>query len=328
MRFLKIFCILPLFMMLSGCFDYNEMNMQELVNGVAADVTAQGIRVNVVCAATGSEEEKLGTVYEATGKSFFDAVREVAKTADKKLYWGHASCILIGEEACGDLDSFFDAILRAQDVDLDIAPVIAKGEAADIVSAKTASGADVFESISGAFANERNSKRFRARRLWELLRERSSSGVCILPTVEKDGEIISLSGGAVIGEEGLRGHLSGEQMLLLSLLTESGAGGYLPPTELSGGRQVSFEILANEIRRKEEGDTVRILHSCVLSPAEVKGEVDAGEMERVAKAALESGFSALIEYAEENDFGDIFKTGGKRLVTETEITVSNILGGK
>lgn len=329
MRAVKILACAAVLLFLGGCFDYNELNMQELVSGVGIDLSGGKLTVHVLCAATGGKEEKQGARYTSEGNGFFDAVRNVSGEADKKLYWGHARCIVIGEQAAGRTDEILNTVIRAQDVYLDIAPVIAKGSTAkDVLNAKPPGGRDVTDSISNMFANEANSRRFRAARVWEILREREGMGVYILPTVTVEDGAPYLSGGAVMRDGGISGYLSGEQMLLLSLMTEDGPGGYLPPLELSGERRVSFEILANDIKKEKSGDRVKIEQECVLSPAEVRGDVSADEMEDSAKKYLDESFAALISYAETNNLGDIFGTDGKGIDITSGVRVSNILGGR
>lgn len=325
----RLLACVGMLLTLCGCFDYNELNMQELVNGAGIDKDGETVNIRVLCAATGSKEEKTGAVYTSSGKSFFDAVREITGKSDKKLYWGHAKCLVIGESAANSIDEILDTVLRAQDVYLDIAPVIAKGETAEkILSSEPAGGRDTVESISGAFANEDNSRRFRARRVWEILREREEEGFYILPTVELRNRTPVLSGGAVMRDGRLAGYLSGEQMLILSLMTEKTTGGYLPPLALPDGRQVSFEILANDVKKREDGDTLHIEQSCMLSPAEVRGEVTEDEMRQAAKKFLEASFSELSEFAKAEKLGDIFGYEGKSHQITCDVRISNILGGK
>ncbi len=329
MRFIRLFSAACLLLTLGGCFDYNELNMQEIVNGVGIDAAEDGVRVNVVCAPTGGIDDKEGAKYTAEGGSFFEAVRELGSRADKKLYWGHTSCILIGEDAAHYTDEVLDTVLRVQDVYLDIAPVIVRGNSTEeLIDTASPGGSDVFESISDMFANEENSRRFFAKRVWQIFREREEDGEYILPTASIENEKMLLSGGAVMKNGEIAGFLDGEQMLALSLMTKEGAGGYLPTFALPQGGSASFEILANDIKKKENANAVKIHIKCVLSPAGVKGNVDSGMMEDSAKKYLENAFSGLISYAQENSMADIFGTDGKVPEVTCEVTVSNILGGK
>ncbi len=338
MRLLKVLVCSAMVMMLCGCFDYNELNMQEQVNGVGIDSEGDKVNVHVLCAATSSEEDKQGAVYTASGGSFFDAVREISSQSDKKLYWGHARVLIIGEAAANSINEVLDTVLRAQDVYLDIAPVIAKQTTArEIISSKPAGGRDVADSIFNMFANEDNSRHWKSRRVWEILREREVCGVYILPTVTVEGEAPKLSGGAVISDGKLSGYLSGEQMLILSMMTERGAGGYLPPIT-QGENVASFEILANEVKVKYQGGKAEFTQNCVLSPAEVRGDITVEEMGAEAKRFLEDNMYSLAEFAKDNNLGDIFGLSAaahERVdIADTEfyvkcdVRISNILGGK
>ncbi len=329
MRFIKLLCTACLLLTLVGCFDYNELNMQEIVNGVGIDSGEEGVRVNVVCAPTGGIDDKEGARYTAEGGSFFEAVRALGSRADKKLYWGHTSCILIGEDAARYTDEILDTVLRVQDVYLDIAPVIVRGSRAEeLIDTAQPGGRDVFESISDMFANEENSRRFFAKRTWQIFRERENDGEYILPTASVENGKMLLSGGAVMRKGEITGFLNGDQILALSLMTKEGAGGYLPTLILPQGGSASFEILANDIKKKESGGGVKLHIKCVLSPAGVKGDADSGAMEACAKEYLKNAFSGLISYAEKNGMMDVFGTDGKVPEVTCEVTVSNILGGK
>ncbi|MBQ8004105.1 MAG: hypothetical protein IJ299_03345 [Oscillospiraceae bacterium] len=329
MRVLRLLCLAGLLMSLCGCFDYNELNMQEMVSGAGIDAAENGVRVSVVCAPTGGIEDKEGKRYTSDGGSFFEAVRELSGFADKKLYWGHARCLLIGEDAAYLTDEILNTVLRVQDVYLDIAPVIVKGASAEeLIKATPPGGSDVFESISDMLANEANSRRFFAKRVWEILRERENSGEYILPTAALSEGKVHLSGGAVMKDGNIKGFLDGEQMLLLSLMTENGAGGYLPTLGLPNGGHASFEILSNDIKREKDGDKTELRVKCVLSPASVQGDGKKEDMEQIASKYLDNGFSKLIAYSEKNGFGDIFGADGKNLVVKCEVTVSDILGNR
>lgn len=338
MKLVRVLACSAMLIMLCGCFDYNELNMQEQVNGAGIDSEGDKVNVHVLCVATSGEEDKQGAVYTASGGSFFEAVREISGQSDKKLYWGHARVLIIGEAAADSINEVLDTVLRAQDVYLDIAPVIAKQTTAqEIISSKPAGGRDVADSIFNMFANEDNSRHWKSQRVWEILREREISGVYILPTVTVEGESPKLAGGAVISDGKLSGYLSGEQMLILSMMTERGAGGYLPPI-IHGENSASFEILANEVKIEYQDGKAEFTQNCVLSPAEVHGDITVEEMGSAAKRFLEDNMYSLAQFAKANSLGDIFGLSAVAHewvnIAETDFSVkcdvriSNILGGK
>ena len=297
--------------------------MQRLVNGAGIDRVGEDTKVTIVCAA--DNEEGKGRIIKASGKSFFDAVRNTASESDKKLYWGHTGVIILGESVISDIDEILGSLLRARDVYHDIALVAARGATSE--SILESGNGDVSESICNMFSNEKNSKRFEALRIWELLREREEFGVYVLPTVSLREKTPWLSGGAVIGGGKLLGYLSGEEMLLRSVITEKSPGGYLPLLK-SGDSSVSFELLSVNTSQKEN----RLDITVTLSPAEVRGHMSRKEMEAISENYFMTGVKELIKRAERENLGDILMLGKEKVLSDLEITcdvtISDLLGGE
>lgn len=95
--------ILSEFLMLSGCWDYNEINELAIVNGLAVDKDKDGsgysITVEIVDLRGAGKEAKIQSKkIESEGKTFDDALRNVVKVSAKKLYWSHAEIVIISQE--------------------------------------------------------------------------------------------------------------------------------------------------------------------------------------------------------------------------------------
>jgi len=317
-----------LVLLLSGCRDYNELNMQELVNHAGVDFENGEVSVCVLC--DGGKEEK-PLVRKSVGESFFEAVREMSGRSDKKLYWGHTETVVFGEAASFEaFPQTLDAILRARDVFSDVVPVAVRGgKAEDVLSSVSGEGAP---NILEAFANSGNSRRFEALPLWKLLRSLELYGACVIPTVVKEGEKYILSGGAVMTELGRVGYLSEEQMLLRSLLTDKTAGGYLPTIRTDDGRAVSFEILANDLELSGKESSFTIRNSLTLSPAEVLGSVSEEEMKSLSEEYLTRSYRELIAFCKTSGFGNVLNLRGAKGNAEVEVLpdvkISNVLGGR
>lgn len=323
MRMVRTVLCVMILVLLSGCWDYNELNMQALVDGAGIDRDGENVSVSVMC----GED----SVLYGEGKSFFDAVRSISSSSDKKLYWGHTSVLVFDENAARyGIGDVLDSVLRARDLYLDVSLSVVRGESARSLCG----GTDVAKRISDTFANEANSRRFRRMSVWEILRERTFSGVYILPVAESVGDGISISGGAVMRNDKLAGFLSGEQMLFLSLLTHDGAGGNLPPIKHGDGF-VSFEILGNDISEKLSGSVLSISQNIVLAPGEVSGKCTRDEMKRLADEYLTTSYEELLTYIGKMRFGDVFgasKLAGKRLSDvevriEKNIIINDVSGG-
>lgn len=301
---------------LVGCWDYNEMNMQEIVLVAAVDRADDGINLTVRCAPRGEDEKSM--IYTSSGESFYTAVRELSERTDKKMYWGHISTILIGEEALPLVDTVFDTLLRAEDVYLDIVPIAVFGDSARAFASEESD-------LLLTFANEENSKRRRALKLQELLRERDEFHACVLPRLSKDSLGLRLAGGVVLGDGGKTINLTDEEMLFLDLLTRDGEGGYLPTVVTKKGAEVSFEILGNtrkkEMRDGEEVLTVRL----VLSPGEIRGDADLSEVSVATERYLEGKFSDLVSSLKRNGFSALLGESADMQI-QTKVKISNATG--
>lgn len=316
--------LLPIFL-LSSCRDYNELNMQDLVSHAGVDFSDGAVSVCVVC--DGGKEET-AKIVGSSGKSFFEAVREMSGRSDKKLYWGHMQTIVFGEDALSNsFDDTLDAILRARDVYPDVIPVAVRGDSAAsaLQKANSEAGSNIFE----AFANAENSRRFEGVPLWKLLRERELFGVCVIPTAVKSGDGYIMSGGAVLSESGFLGYLSEEENLLRSLLTDKSAGGYLPVIEVGDGRALSFEILSNDVDIKREGEMFLIREKITLSPAEVRGEFSEDEMRSAAHEYLTHACNDFISDAKK--FGNVLNIHGadenSDIKVSVEVKITSVMGG-
>lgn len=321
-----------LFMLLSGCFDYNELNMQEIVSGVGIDVSEEKVTVSVQTA--GTDKESDSRIYVSEGGSFFDAVRAISESAGKKLYWGHCRVAVLSEKALPRaLGEICDAVFRSQDVFPDISVLCAVGSTAEDVISSSPSGRGSAEIIYDTLANAENSRRFKDTTVWEIMRDGAEYGVCMLPcvSVTKNGDEKSLkiAGGAVVFGESKTEILSGGEVLALSLLCENGAGGYLPPLETGDNGKASLEILENDVKREVSGERLKAEIKCVLAPGELLGRPDNSQISAAAEEYIKTTAEKLVSRAEESGFQKILKV--REEFSGADIScravISNVRGG-
>ncbi len=317
MRILKILFPVLCLLLLTGCWDYNELNMQELVLGVGIDTKKDGVTVTIQ---TAGEGDAAGAVYMTEGAGFFDAVRNATSSVGKKLYWGHCRLLVLGEGAAEkEIPEVLDVLRRSQDVYMNISASVARGSSAEeIISAKTKSGGAAAETVYDMFSNAANSKRFFDVQIWEMLRSESESHAYVLPTISlQDGEV-RVGGGAVIKDGALAGFLDDEQMLLYTLMTKSGAGGYLPQLVTGSGDRVSFEILKNDVERRTEDGKEKIKCRMVVSIGSI-GSRDAGsdtEIRDTCARYLRDKGREVLKYAWDAGFADILGVMNGETVSE------------
>lgn len=102
-RYIIFLIVIFLCLSLSGCWNYHELDDFYIVAGMSVDKAKDGELFNVAVEVINSEETNLkpnieSQVIEAKGVSIFDAVRDIIKISAKKLYWSHATTIIISED--------------------------------------------------------------------------------------------------------------------------------------------------------------------------------------------------------------------------------------
>ncbi len=321
-----LFCCAVLAALFSGCSDYNELNMQEIVSGVGIDITENGVTVSVQTSGTGEDEEAF--VYVSDGRSFFDAVRRISESSGKKLYWGHCRIAVLSENSLPQaLGEICDTVFRSQDVFPDISALCASGSTAQKII-ESPSGKNSSETIYDTLANAENSRRFISAPLWKIMRDGTEHGACMIPciTLSEDGGF-TVSGGAVIFGEGRTSKLSADEVLAFSLISENGAGGYLPTLNVGGNSSVSLEILENDAKKKIKDGALTIEQKCVLAPGELLGRAENKAIAAAAEEHIKSEAEKLLKRAEKEGFSEIFGVGSFNSASVScRAVISNVRG--
>jgi spore germination protein KC len=98
----KIFAALLLCALLSGCFDYKDLDKLCVVTGMAFDKGEDEkikVALEVVERTTQPREKDLQTlVVEEEGKTISEAVKKLSKGLDFELYYGAMALAVIGED--------------------------------------------------------------------------------------------------------------------------------------------------------------------------------------------------------------------------------------
>lgn len=118
--------------LLSGCWNYVEIDEQINVSGMAFDVGREGKRlhlsVEIVTVGKGEQSQFESHVMEAEGDTVFEAVRQLMDVSSKKLYFGHCKLMVIGESlARSGIRELLDLPLRNHELRTTMDVVIAKG---------------------------------------------------------------------------------------------------------------------------------------------------------------------------------------------------------
>lgn len=122
MKYIKIFSKILLFFLagsiLSGCWNYRDIEKLSIVSGFSIDKNSSGDKYIVTVELidfelSGKDARQTAKYVEAEGNTVFDAVRNVINYAGKKLYWAHASVAIISQDIAKEgITPAVDLIMR------------------------------------------------------------------------------------------------------------------------------------------------------------------------------------------------------------------------
>ena len=143
---MKLKLIIPfILLILTGCWNYNELNDIALITSMSIDKENNNFLVSVGIANTNKDEI---TLYSGNGKSISEAIKNIELYIPKKLYFGHLSVIIISDNIAKEgLERLSNYILRSKDIPKNTFLLISKDTQAKQIL-KSISPLDTFPSIT------------------------------------------------------------------------------------------------------------------------------------------------------------------------------------
>lgn len=129
---------LCLLLLMTGCWNYQELNDFAIVTGMAIDYSDNKYEVSLLIANGKKKEEKDAqiTVSTQTGSTIYDAIENISLATPKELYISHLSVVVISEElAKKGLNPTLDFLLREPQSQQNFYLILAKdNKAKDMLS--------------------------------------------------------------------------------------------------------------------------------------------------------------------------------------------------
>jgi len=127
----KMIIMLLFIFILSGCYNYKELNKIAVVSSIAIDKNDNNYLVSAQVMNIKREEETSSSkviVYEEEGKTIAEALRKMTKKSNKKLYGGHLGKLVISEEVAKDsIIDIIDLFQRLPEIQDEFTITVAKG---------------------------------------------------------------------------------------------------------------------------------------------------------------------------------------------------------
>ena len=128
---MKKIIIVFMILLLSGCYNYKELNKIAIVSSISIDKKDNKYLVGAQVMNIKTKEETESSkviVYEATGNTIEEALRKMTNKSNKKLYGGHLSKLVISEEIAKEgIIDVIDLFQRLPEIKDEFTITIVKG---------------------------------------------------------------------------------------------------------------------------------------------------------------------------------------------------------
>lgn len=324
-KVILLFVVVVNIYMLTGCWNYVEINGQVNVSGIAIDVGRQGrkyhLSAEVITIGMKEKDQIDASVVETDSDTVFEGIRNLMTLTTKKLYFGHCKALVIGEKvAKSGIAEMLDMTIRNHELRIEVDIVIAKGcEAKDILmtegianpimaykihdlldtSPKAVGGAPIVEA-------------------YEVYNSIQNEGVCtVVTTLEikkvEEKEVLKFTGVAVLDGDKLIGYLNERQTKYLSFLNDKIGNSGLLTVEDSENPNLflSYEIYKSKTKRNlrfdEDVPSVNITVDTSVIIGEAETEADFSKPEELEKVRQ------LLEKNMEEDLAKLIDTAQSKL---------------
>ncbi len=331
MKTLKRFSVLLLafsMLLMTGCWNYRELDNLSMVSGFAIDKGTQGFKYHLTIEFLDlSKSPPAGKLLETEGDTIFDGVRNALAKSQKKLFFSDCKVVVVSQDIAKEgLAPVFDWISRDSEPRVTINPVISKGKtAAELLQQKPITdqlmameiGKTISQSTT-ALSEVPNVELYQANNM--LASEGTS---LILPAAKvaesQSGKNFELDGTAVFEKDKLIGYLNREETKYLLFIKNQAAGGLLVTSPDPEDAAITLEIFGSQtsVMPEIKGDeaTMKIDVNVKTSLAEdqtAKDYVTPDGLKKVEKSVentLQTKITGLIKKVQEQYGSDIFGFG-------------------
>lgn len=321
--------------MLTGCWNYVEVNQQMNVSGIAIDEGQQGkkyhLSVEVISVGIKAEAAITANVIETDSDTLFEGIRDLIAMTTKKLYFGHCKTMVIGEKAAKNgIAEIIDVTLRNHEVRKELDIVISKGcDAKDILLtegiATPIMAYKIFDLMNTSVKAVGGAPTTKAYLVFNSIQ---NEGICtVIPALEigniQEKKVLELAGVAVFKNDKLSGFLDKRETEHLSFLNNKIKRSGLITVQAFENTDLflSYEVYKSKTKRdlqfNEDVPSVNITVNTSVIIGEVQTEQDFSKPEEVEnikqhlEKSMEEDFTKLIDMAQKKMNCDIFGIGAQ-----------------
>jgi spore germination protein KC len=299
---------------LTGCWNYKEIDEMAIAAGVAVDKNPDGtvhITIEVVNISGDGKTAIEPKYVESDGDTLFEAVRRAIAKEGRKIYWSHAKVVIISEElAREDILKYLDFLFRDAEAREDTWLLISKEKTSgEILQSKGMLNPMISFQIDDTMRSQESISRFPFVELFEffdrLFYKQVSAILPAVQLVEQHGaKTPKIGGTAIFKHEKLIGFLNEEDTKYMLWLRDEVEGGIEVIKNVSDEK----ENVALEIFNSKSKITPIIQDGVLKIEVEVDLEAGIGEIMGSTDFISEPGEQKLIKAAENQLEGELKKT--------------------
>jgi len=317
--------------LLSGCWNYKEVEQLSIVSGATIDMVEKDkvlVTVEIISVKQDPKQSALEPVYiQAIGDTFFDAVRQMVAVQGKRLYWSHAKVIVLGEEvAKRGVSHVLDFLNRDAEIREDMWVLLSRENTASaIFYAKPETESIQAYELDYTLRAQKAISRYPAVELYRFLDMISSKNTtAILPTLkliyERGKTTTYVTGSAIIKSDKLIGYLNEQESKSLLWIREELKGGlFVVRNAGKVGIDVTLEINKSKTEIKpfvEDNKLIMKVYVDVdVNIAEIMGREDfisedgRNSLKKEAEKQIKKSLDNLIEKSQKELKADLFGFG-------------------
>lgn len=264
---IRIFSILVLMItsavILTGCWNYREVNNLSIVAGMAIDKAEQNrymLTIEIVDMHEGGREAKIKSKLLVTyGNSIYDAIRNALDITAPILYWGHAQVVIISKEVAKEgISEILDGLSRNPEPRLSIKLAVSEENTAkEILESKSITTEIRSYEINDMMNSQKSVSKSVRVEIYQFISMLAEEGISpVLPAlrvIENEGSRKSeLSGMAFFNGDKLAGFLGDDETkAYLFIMNKIKDGPLIIKKETEcGNAKMSLEINNNKTNLK------------------------------------------------------------------------------
>jgi spore germination protein KC len=317
---------------LSGCWNYREIDDYSLIAGIAIDKGGED-NYEMLFEIIDVHEEGKKTQIEShllktTGDTLFDAVRNALGLTAPRLYFGHIAAIIISSEVAEEgLKEIIDIACRHPEMRFNIDILVSREKTAGEILDTEEITTDIQSiKIRDILEDSRYQPKIPRLEIRELLSDLMCEVACsFVPAIQIDNSmgtrISQISGSAVFMGDKLIGFLSGDETYYLNFVADKIKGGLIAIKDSPDkkGINVSLEILKSQTKIRpvySNGELSINVQINTRAALEEQGpgmnwisENGINELEKIASEHLNNNIKRLVNKVQKDYGADVFKFG-------------------